>query len=170
MQSYTIPSANQSSWLIQTPQMEAWRILVSCSFPVTPGHRDMLRYARALLSLCAGTGQSCVRRQVQAMQVLSRCVVVYAPTWLMSEVAWCQNNAGCSASIWDIASRHKRPSGLTWKAMCFCMPCAKKIFNVPTACFFRCNMLFQGRVSVGESSYIKTPFCKMPVGQLCCRK
>ena len=170
MQSYTILSANQSSSQIQPPQIEAWRIPVTCSLPHTPRRWDMLRYARALLSLSAGTGQPCVRRQVQAMQVPSRCVVVFAPTWLMSEVAWCQNNAGCSASIWDVASRHQRSSGLTWKAMCFCMPCAKKIFNVPTACFFRCNMLFQGRVSVGESSHIKTLFCKMPVGQLCCRK
>ena len=74
-----------------------------CS-PTCSNHRvsgPVFRYIGG--SLCARREQFCARRQVQATQMLSPCGHI-CPNMVYSEVAQCQDSAGCSTSAW--ALRH----------------------------------------------------------------
>ena len=84
--------------------------------------------------------------------------VIIAQAWFMSEVAWCQNNAGCSASIETCVKAQTARWVNIETLKCFCIPCAKKTFKLPTACLFCYNLLPQGSDSMGESSCINLQF------------
>ena len=110
-------------------------------------------------SLWAGREQFCVRYQVQSMQILFPCDH-NCPN--MVSVASCLVPRQCRVQRQRLgfASQRKRPGGLTLKAMsmCFRIPCAKKTFNLPTACVFGYSMLPQGNDSAGESPRINSSF------------
>ena len=148
-------SANSSSSQLRSRQISGWVDPMSCSLqslPHRPERRHVEVYKSTVAPLCRQGAIIRCEALHQAMEILSSFMVVFAPT-LPGQCRVQRQHLGH-------ASQRKRPGGLTLKAMSLCCwrPCAKKTFNLPTACLFRYNTLPQGSDSVGKASRINSSF------------